>query len=351
MPYFSSEFSSLDLFCQTLKLNKMKTRTFFIFLGLFLISFKGNEPRDWSTVNFTEEYKGQFKMKGKTAKLLTKHKVFVNNFEVKQATIAKGSQSTSALQSGNPKTIYSTVGLVGVSKEAYQQMVNNLHNQFLEELKAIGLDITNGDDVLNLPYVKKQIAKDKKNTIAENTGNMMGYEGKKKVDSDRIPGYPNGSAAVRNDYTFVPQNVNRCINTNMMKSGNFYQKITDQGFNFFNVRYYVNFVSFNGSRGYKDIKIASVPVISVNVVVDYKGPKGAWQVFNYKKDIYSTNESWIKDMRKVKDNSSTANFLGLASSFGYEVDADSKAYLAELESILTNLQKDIVKNLKKGINN
>jgi ACT domain-containing protein len=329
----------------------MKTRTFFIYLlVLLLISFKAN-AQDWNTVNFGEKYKGQFKMKGKSAKMLTKHKVFVNNFEVKQAVIAKGSQTTSALQSGKRKSIYSTVGLVGVSKEAYQQMVNNLHNQFVEELKAIGLDITNGDDVLNLPYVKKQIAKGKKSTIAGNTGNTMGYQGKKKINSDRIIGYPNGTAAVKNDYSFVPQNVNRCINTNMIKSGIFYQKITDQGFNFLNVRYYVNFVSFNGSRGYKDIKIASVPVISVNVEVDYNGPKGAWQVFNYKKDIYSTNESWVKGMRKVKDNSADANFFGLASSFGYEVEADSEAYLAELESILTNLQKDIVKNLKTGINN
>jgi hypothetical protein len=60
MPYSFFEFISQHLFYQTLKLNKMKKLTLFAFLGLFLISFKDNEQRDWSTVNFSENVVGVF---------------------------------------------------------------------------------------------------------------------------------------------------------------------------------------------------------------------------------------------------------------------------------------------------
>ncbi len=327
----------------------MKKLTVLICAGLLFIGFKAGE-QDWSKVNFSEQYKADFKLKGKTAKLLTKHKTFVNNFEVKQAIIAKGSHRSSALQSGGSQTIHSDAGLVGIQKNAYQQMVNRLYNQFTKGVENIGLELTNGDDVLALPYVQKQVAKGKKSTIAGNTGNDPGYEGKRKTGYDRIMGYGDDEAAVKNDYSFPPQNVNRCINTNLMKSGIFYQKITDQGFNLLNVRYYVNFVTFDGHYGYKSIGIETSPVISVNVVIDYYGPKGALQTFSYKKTIFSSNTLWVKDVRKVKDNSSDAAFFGFAASFGYEIVADTDAYIAELENILTNLQKDIIKNLKNGLN-
>jgi len=328
---------------------KMKGLVLLIFVGLMLSSVKSYEQDNWSNVDFSKKYKANFKLKGKTVKQLKKHKTFVNNFEVKQAIVAKGSERSSVLQPGDPKAIYSDAGLVGIQKNAYQQMVNRLYNQFVKGLVDIGLEVTNGDEVLDLPYVKKQVAKGKKSTIVGNTGNDPGYEGKRKVGYDRIEGY-GGEGAVKNDYSIPPQNVNRCITTNLIKSGFFYGKIANEGFNLLNVRYYVNFVSFNARSSYKSIGLETTPVISVNVVIDYYGPKDALQTFTYQKTIFSTNTSWIKNVRKVKDNSSDAAFFGFAPSFGYEIEADSDAYIAELESILTNLQKDIIKNLKNGLN-
>lgn len=299
-----------------------------------LIRFQSQAQKDWSKVDFKEAYKATYKIGGKTSKSLNNNKTFIPEYAISQAMLMKGSQSSSALQSGNPKTVYSRATLTGINQDEYQQMVDNLYKELMESLANSGLIMTDGTDVLASAYAQKQLAKGSDKIRIENTGSTPKYEGKKSVDSNSILAYNAGAGAVLKDVTFPPRNKN-IFQTKKKIHGNFYQFLADkEGYNLLFINHKVSFVSFDGARGYKDVNISTQPVISIKTTIKLTNPKGYGEIY-FKEAIWGS-ANWAKDIHKIKSGE-------------YEVIADSDAYIAELKAILSNLQKDIVKNIKEAL--
>lgn len=318
----------------------MKTKVLFLLL-LFLSGFVFAQ-KDWSKVDFSKEYKGKFKIGGASAKSLKNNKTFVNSYTVSQATTMKGSEKSAT------KAIFSEVSLGGVSNESYQEMVDELYQVFVDELNAAGLQVTEGEEVVASDFVKDKVSNNKKDENIGSVGENTMYEGKKKITEGSMPGYR--VWAVHNDVSFIPRNKIIYSTSNLIKSGNFYGKLASkENVNLLSVAYQVTFASFDGGRGYKDIKLSTNPVVAVSVSVSLITPNGAFNKIFYDKLPAWGSADWSEGIEKSKDNKSTAEFLGLARSAEYEVTADSQKYLGEVKAIIGNLQKDIVKNIAASL--
>lgn len=318
----------------------MKTSAL-IFLS-FIITLGVYAQKDWSKVDFADEYKRKVKIKGGAAKSLKKNKTFVTYYSVSQATAQKGSEKTA------DNAIFMEVSLAGLNNNDYQQMVNELHEQLISELKEAGLKVTDGTDVLASDYAQKRIGKDKRNEFIGNTGTNTMFEGKKKITEGMMPGY--AGVGVSRDISFLPVDKNIYYTSNYVKSGLFYGNLSKkEDFNLMTVQYYVSFASFDGGRGYKDIKIESNPVIAVTANIMIYTPNGSFNKIFYKKLPAWGSGKWSNGVRKGKDNKSTADFLGLARSAEWEFDADPDKYMKETRAILSNLQKDIVDGIEEEL--
>ncbi len=297
---------------------------------------------DWSKVDFTKKYKGTFKIAGASAKSLKNNKTFVNGYTVSQATTMKGSESSAT------KAVFSEVSLGGLDNASYQQMVNELYQDLMKELKGAGLKVTEGEDVMASSFVQDKMGKDKKDQQIGPMGTNTMYEGKKKITDGNMPGYR--VWAVFNDVSFIPQNKIVYTTSNYVTSGNFYQKLaTKENINLLSIGYNVTFASFDGGRGYKDIKLATKPVVAVSVTVMLVTPNGSYNKVFYNKMPVWGSDKWSEGIEKGKDNKNTAEFLGLARSAEYEITANSDKYLDEVRAIITSLQKDVVKGIKGSL--
>jgi len=313
----------------------MKTRI--LVLALLIVSMSAFAQKDWSTTNFAEDYKLNIKMGKKSVKALQEYPLFVNEYTISQGTTMKGSQKSAT------SAIYSEVSLAGIDNESYQQMVDELYADFIKELEKIGVNITDGEDVIASDYAQKRLQKIKNQEFIGNTGDNPAFEGKGAiVDGGALPGY--GAWAVSRDVSFPPRNVNRYVSTHTLSSGLFYQNMTTkENFNLLGVHFYVTFANFEQGRGYKSINLATKPVISVNATVSFMSAGGQYnQVFFKKLPVWGGIE-WAKSIDKGKDNREMAEFLGLARSADYQVTANQEMYLAEVKSIIKKLQADIVK--------
>ena len=322
------------------KINSMKT-TVLLFLSLFFTGILFAQA-DWSKVDFSKEYKGNFKISGASGKSLKNNKTFVNGYTISQATTMKGSEKTAT------RAVFSEVSLGGLENTQYQHMVDELYRSFVDELKAAGLQVTEGEDIMACDFVKDKLSKSKNDEFIGSVGSESMVEGKKKISEGSMPGY--GVWAVFSDVSFMPQNKNIYLTSNLIKSGNFYQKLaTKEDVNLLSVNFYVTFASFDGGRGYKDVKLATKPVMAVSASVMLVTPNGSFNKIYYDKLPAWGGDQWSEGIEKGKDNKSTAEFLGLARSAEYEVSANSAKYLSEAKDIIGNLQKDIVKGIKESL--
>lgn len=319
----------------------MTTKNLFTALAL-LISLSLFSQKNWSKYDYSKEQKAKFSIKGSSAKSLKNNKTFIAGYTISQATTMKGSQR------GATKSVFSEVSLGGLSNEQYQQMVDDLYNKFIEELNNSGLQITEGEDVLKTEYVKGKLEKDRKDEYIGSTGDNPAYDGKKKIQEGAMPGY--GAWAVTRDVSFPPRNKNIYLTSNIIKSGNFYGKLSNkENYNLLIVNFYVSFASFDGGRGYKDIKLATKPVMAVSVKINLVTPNGAYNKLYYKDLPLWAGASWSEGIVKTKDNKSTSEFLGLARSADYSITANSEKYITELKEIIDGFQKDIAKNIKENL--
>ncbi|WP_439473971.1 hypothetical protein [Algoriphagus formosus] len=308
-------------------------------LCIALLSFG---QTDWSKVDFTSEYKGKVKIGGAASKALKENKTFVNAFTVSQATLMKGSETTAT------KGVFSEVSLAGIDNDLYQKMVDELYQSFIQELEEAGLDITSGDEFIASDLVQNNLSKIKKNEIIGPIGNNTMIEGKKKVTEGAMPGY--GAWAVTADVTFFPKNVNVYTNDSYLQVGNFFMKpAPKEKTNLLSVKYYVAFASFDGKKGYKDISLATNPVLSVSVNVQLTTVNLSGNEISYSKMPIWGSSDWSEGIVKGKDNRSDAEFLGLALSADYEITADPEKYISEVKAIISNLQKDIISGIKSSL--
>ncbi len=309
-------------------------KQFTILTAILILSFQSYAQKDWSKVDFSDEYKATYKIGGKTSKALHNNKTFIIGYTIGQATLMKGSQSSSSLQSGSPKTVYSRATIIGINQDDYQQMVDDLYKELMDGLAGAGLTMTDGEDVLATAYAKKQLAKGSSKIYIYNTGDNPTYKGKKSIDRNSIFGYTAGAGAVLTDISYPPRNKNVFL-TSKAIYGNFYQYLADkEGYNLLSMNHFISFASFDGGHGYKNVKISTQPVISIKTSIGLMNPKGGAEIY-FKKEIWGTGK-WAKDIRKI-------------DSGKYEIVADSDAYIAEVKTIISNLQKDIIKNIKASL--
>ena len=315
----------------------MKT-TILLFAGILISGFAIGQ-KDWSNVDFADEYKLKVKIRNKSAKMLKNNKTFVNEYTVSQATTMKGNERSAT------KGVFSEVAFSGIDNEAYQQMVDELYLNLVKELENAGLQISNGDEVLASDYARKRLKKDKKNEFVGNTGENPAYEGKMKFTDGAILGY--GAWAVTRDVSFPPTNKNRLVSNNRVTYGLFYQNASkDSEANLLGLHFYVAFANFDGGRGYKDIKLETEPALSVNAQVQLTTANGAFNKVFFKKLPAWGSTEWSEGIEKGKDNKHMAEFLGLARSAEFEITANSEKYLSEVKSIIGKMQKDIVAAIK-----
>lgn len=313
----------------------MKTLQYVLILILLIGTSQSYSQTDWSTVDFSEQYKASGKVSKKNTKSLQSGNVFVNKYIIGQATIMQGSESSST------KSVHSQASLTGLNQNDYQQMVDDLYQEFLQELHKYGIKTTDGAEIMKLPTVQNKLKKQKKNQHVGSTGDHPAYEGGnfvlQPVDQSFYPVF-----YVKNDVSFLPRNINVFYSDSRTTSYLFVKKLIEKDkIPTISIRYNVSFAQFDGSKGYKSVELSTKPIMVVNANVYINGyPSG----IEYKKAIWAGN-SWAEGMVKTKDNQGSSENLGLARSAGYSIQVNSDQYIAELRAIISNFQKDIVKHI------
>lgn len=295
--------------------------------------------KDWSKVDFGSAYKAKYKIGGAAAKSLKANKTFINGYTVSQATTMKGSKKSAS------KAIYSEASIGGLNDADFQKMVDELYAEFVKELTAAGLTITDGTDVMETAFVKKKLSKPKKNEFIGDIGESKPYEGKKGPLDDTMAGY--GLGGVTRDLSFQPNGKVVYLTSNAIKSGLFYGNLSKkEKVNLISVRFLLSFATFDGGRGYKSINLSTEPLLSLSMQATLVTANNSINFISYAKLPARGGKGWSQGLKKSKDNRSNAEFFGLARSADFELTADSEKYLAEVRAMISGLQKDIAKQIK-----
>jgi hypothetical protein len=290
---------------------------------------------DWTTVDFADEYKIKAKISGSASKSLTSDPTFVNDYFLTQATLMKGSSQAGTLQKQDVGSVFAEASLGGVSKEAIQEMVDELYVEFVEELKAIGLTITDGDELINSEFAQDKNDKDK-NLIGK-TGNEPLFDKVSVMEGSDI----------KEQMIFRPEDKN-IYATSKTVYGNFYMKPSMKlGINMISIGYVVRFAAFDDKKkGLSKNTLTTTAALSIQPVIMIYNSKGAASWISVEKQIWGNND-WSEGL--VETASRDGSYMGLSSSAEYAIGAMEDKYIAELKSILSNLQKDIVGVLKENL--
>lgn len=87
--------------------------------------------KDWNTVNFADEYKLNIKISKGFAKQLQSGPTFIANYQLHQATLMKGSETTTT--SG----VHAEISLNGIEMFANHDLADQMYQEFVEELQSI----------------------------------------------------------------------------------------------------------------------------------------------------------------------------------------------------------------------
>jgi len=309
-----------------------------ILLSMMIVASAFSQ-KDWSKVDFADNYKRKVKLSSGFSKELKSGKTFIANYQLHQATVMKGSETTAT--SG----VHAEISLNGIEVEAYQNLADEMYQELVSQLKSLGANIVTGDELLQSPYVQKKTGKVKEDDIIGNSGENPSYPGKKKITDGSIMGY--GAWAVTRDLNFPVRNINYLFKNNILGGSFLYKTAMKEKVNLMSVDFYISFASFDGGRGYKDISIEVNPVIAVNMVVQLYGPKGGKNFVEYKKLPVWGGTDWSMGVEKTKEND--GSFWGLSSSADFQVTANAEKYMEEVSSIIQNLQKDMVQGIKEEL--
>jgi hypothetical protein len=325
----------------SIKTESMKHIKYIVLSIVTLLTLQLSAQEDWSSIDFTKKYKAKNNIKKKLKKSLHEGKPFINKYMISQATVMRGSQKSSALQSGSPKTIYTTVSLTGLKKNDYQKMVDDLYLEFKNGLEASGIELMDGENLMKLSSVQKKLQKNKKTHHIGYVGDNTTISGKKGLADGSIPGYP--QFAVMRDLSFLPGNSYTFYTDGKFGDALFAKQLVEKDdVDIVSIIFKVSFVSFEGSRGYKRIQLSANPILSVKAHILINGyPSG----LNYEENIMASN-NWIESIEKMKDEYGNDEFFDSKKHIDGEIlRANSDKYIQELTAILSNFQKDIIKQL------
>lgn len=306
-----------------------------LIIAIVLTSSVASAQTDWSKVDFAKECKIQTKMPGGVAKSFKENPTFINDYFINQASLMKGSSQPGMLQKQGVNAVFSEVALGGVSSVAIQQLIDELHAQFVEELKGIGLNIIDGKALVEEAMADGK--GDKKNQIVGMTDGQPVY--------DKV-GIMEGST-IKEQNIFRPRD-KYVYMTYGKVPGLFYQRVAKkENVNMISIGYTIGFANFDGSKTVSKNTLTTSAGLTITPVVAIVNPKGlfAWITFN--KPVEGNN-GWSKGLEET--DSRDGDYWGLSSKGEYALGADQTAYINEVKSIVLNLQKDLAQIIKEEIN-
>jgi len=292
------------------------------------------QDKDWEAVDFVDDYKVKYKISGGAAKELMKNPTFINDYSISQATLMKGSSQPGTLQKQGTGAVFAEAVLGGVSKEAFQAMVEECHEHFKSQLEAIGFNLTDGKDVVNSKFAQKK--KGKKKTLIGQTPDEPIFE---KI------GFIQGSD-IKEVLHFRPKN--QYVAASWKDVSTIVFRLSGKAdVNTISINYKVRFANFEGiKKGLSENILKTQAGLSIIPTIEIINPKGKKSMVFVKKRIYGGN-SWAKGM--VKTSEKDGDWLGLSSSADYALAADSDAFIRELKSIIIAFQNDLIKGLEEEI--
>ena len=292
------------------------------------------QEKDWDAVDFVDDYKIKYKISGGAAKELMKNPTFINDYSISQATLMKGSSQPGTLQKQGVGAVFAEAALGGVSKEAFQKMIEECHQHFKSQLEAIGFNLTDGQDVVNSKFAQKK--KGKKRTLIGKTPDEPIFQKISFIQGSDIKEILHFRP--RDQYVAASwKNVSTIV----------FRLSSKEDVNTIGINYEVRFADFEGIKtGLSKNTLETKAGLSIIPTIEINNPKGKKSMVFVKKRIIGGN-SWAKGM--VKTSERDGDWLGLSSSADYALAADSEAFIQELKSIIIAFQNDLIKGLEKEL--
>ncbi|MEP1094050.1 MAG: hypothetical protein ABJG78_03010 [Cyclobacteriaceae bacterium] len=309
----------------------MKKFKLTIILVSIFISLESRSQTDWSTVDFSKEYKVDTKIQGAVAKSLKSNPTFINDYTIVQASLMKGASRAGTLQKQGVGSVFAEAALAGVSPDALQALISELYQGFVNELNSAGLSVTDGESLLQTKYVVGK-KKDKKAIIGKTDGTYI-------YDKSGPMG-----GSIKEQYLFRPKNVNVFTKPGVM-GANFYQNLASkEAVNLISIEYTIMFANFEGSKsGLSKNSLSTSAGLVIMPKIKLINPKGSFSWIVFEKNIDGNND-WSKGL--IEKGSNDGSAFGLSSNADYAIEADQVKYIAELKSIILNLQKGIAKEIQ-----
>ncbi|KYG78978.1 hypothetical protein [Roseivirga echinicomitans] len=311
----------------------MKKFTLLLILAMATIGL--NAQTDWSKVDYVKKYKMKTKISGGVAKTLKGNPTFINDYYISQASLMKGKSQAGVMQKQGVGSVFAEAALAGVSAEALQKLIEELHAQFVQELKGIGLTITDGQSVID--EANKSGKADRKNAwIGKTDGEVI---------FDKL-GLLDNTSDIKEINIFRPKDM-PIYSTSAKIPGNFYNNAAKKGdMNLISINYVIRFASFDGKKSMTRNSLTTEAGLSILPNVSITNPKAAWGSITFDKPIEGDND-WSKGL--VETNSRDGSFWGLSSKGEYSIHADEAKYIEELRQIVLNTQKAIVAQIKSNM--
>lgn len=186
-------------------------------------TYSAMAQKNWATYDFKNHYEP--KLWGGKKTITENKRVFVSDFVISQVVMANGKQM------GTSNFAKMSVSMSPLDQNVYNDLVNRLYKEFIDDLKAQGFEIVSDAEVAASEFVKN--ANEKKNVYAWYT------ETAPLQDADQF-----GSETLR----FRPEKKYIVVNSGKIL-GNFnpqYSKAIKAQIIYVNLA--INFVTFDGSR-------------------------------------------------------------------------------------------------------
>lgn len=311
----------------------MKKLTLTIIFAIATIGL--NAQTDWSKIDFEKKFKIKTKVGGAISKSFKSQPTFINDYYISQASLMKGKSQSGVMQKQGVGSVFAEASLAGVSSEALQKLIEELHAQFVQELKGIGLTITDGQEVID--YGNESGKASRKNAWIGKTDGAVIF--------DKL-GLLDNTSDVKEVNIFRPKDMP--IYTTWAKvPGNFYNSAAKKAnVNMININYMIRFASFEGKKSMSKNKLTTTAGLSIQPSVSITNPKGAWGWVVFDRPIEGDND-WSLGL--VETDSRDGSFWGLSSKGEYSIHADEAKYIEELREIVLNAQKAIVAQIKASL--
>lgn len=304
-----------------------------LILALILTGTILQAQTDWSKVDFEKKYNIKTKIPGGIAKSLKSEPTFLNDYKITQASLMKGVSQAGMMQKQGVGNVFGEAALAGVSAEALQKMIDELYAEFVTDLKAIGLNISDGQQVIDDAGSKK----DKNNTVIGKTDGKPIYDKTGLLDN---------TPDIKEQNIFRPNNKNVYV-TNARIPGNFYNNAAKKAnVNMLTINYTVRFASFESTKKASSNTLTTTAGLSILPTISIINPKAAWGWIEFGKQVEADN-GWSLGL--VEEDARDGSFWGLSSKGEYSIHADEAKYIAELKGAISSAQKAIVAQIKASL--